>query len=272
MNTNINCFQLMNNACKKLKGNFWRAVLASLVVIAPLVAVAFIPYYIGIVLALFCSGYLFYGLIVYYKKLFAGEKPSLKVIFTNWDRFGAATLIGIINVACLIFGTILLLLPALAYMVYYGVNLHLLSDQSEPRVREAFTENNERMYTNRTLVLSYKVLCYFLFVVVLGLCAFAFMPIVSLSLNNYALALFLGVLVVLGTIIAFVFINVLYQATQLEFYTTCLPSLEDSRAYRKERNEAIIAKRKAKEEAQNKSETTDEINNAEETDTTKDKE
>ena len=82
MDTNINCFQLMNNACKKLKGNFWRAVLASLVVMAPLVAVAFIPY-AGLIISLFCSGYLFYGLLVYYKKLLAGEKPSLQVIFTE---------------------------------------------------------------------------------------------------------------------------------------------------------------------------------------------
>ena len=51
MNTNINCFTLMNNACKKLKGNFWKAFLATLIVVAPIVAVSFIPYYVGIILA-----------------------------------------------------------------------------------------------------------------------------------------------------------------------------------------------------------------------------
>lgn len=250
MDTNINCFQLMNNACKKLKGNFWRAVLASLVVMAPLVAVAFIPY-AGLIISLFCSGYLFYGLLVYYKKLLAGEKPSLQVIFTNWKRFPYATLVGILNVVCLICGTILLILPALVYMVFYSVNMLLLSDQEEPRVKEVFTQNQERMYKNKTLVLSYKVLCYFLFIFVLGLAALAFMPIVSLSLTNHALAVFLGLIVAIAIVAGFTFINVLYQATQIEFYSVHLPSLEASREYRRIRNEEIIARRKAKEEAAN---------------------
>lgn len=246
MNTNINCFTLINNACNKLKGNFWRAFLGALVVVAPLVAVSFIPYYIGVVLAVFASGYLFYGLIIYYKKLLNGEKPSLLVIFTNYKRFGAATLIGIINVACLLVGLILLLFPSLAYMVYYCVNLHILADQQEVKVKECFTDNSNRMVGNKTLALSYKVLCYFLFALVAGVTALVFMPIVSLSATNYALAIFLGILVVLVAIALLSFVNVLYQATQLEFYNNCLPTMEYCDNYRKERNEQIIAKRNAK--------------------------
>lgn len=249
MNTNVNCFSLMHNACKKLKGNFWRAFLATLVVVAPLVAVSFIPYYVGIILAVFCSGYLFYGLIIYYKKLFAGEKPSLNVIFNNWDKFGAATLMGIINVISLVVGLIVLIFPSLAYMTYYGVNLHILSDQTETKVGECFSQNSERMITHRTLVLSYKVLCYFLFTLIIGACAIAFMPIVSLSATNYALAVFLSLMVVVVGIVLLTFANVLYQATQMEFYTTCLPSKEESDNYRKAQNEKIIAKRKNKETA-----------------------
>ena len=246
MATNINCFQLMNNACKKLKGNFWRSVLASLVVIAPLVAVAFIPY-AGLIISLFFSGYLFYGLIVYYKKLFAEENPSLKVIFTNWNKFGVATLVGILNVVALLIGAILLLVPAIVYMMYYSVNMQLLTDKEDPKVNELFVENQERMYTNKTLALSYKVLCYFMFIFVLGLAALAFMPVVSMSLTNHALAVFLGLLIVIGIIAGFTFINVLYQATQLEFYNACLPSVELAKEYVRLRNEKIIAKKKAKE-------------------------
>lgn len=247
MATNINCFQLMNNACKKLKGNFWKAVLASLVVIAPLVAVAFIPY-AGLIISLFCSGYLFYGLIVYYKKLFAGENPTLQSIFTNWNKFGVATLVGIFNVIGLLIGAILLLLPAIIYMMYFSVNMQLLTDKEEPSIKELYLENQERMYTNKTLALSYKVLCYFMFIFVLGLAALAFMPVVSLSLTNHALAVFLGMLIVLAIIAGFTFVNVLYQATQIEFYNTCLPSVELAQEYVRLRNERIIAKKKAKAE------------------------
>ena len=92
MDLNINCFTLIKNACGKLKGNFWKAVLASLVVVTPLVAISFIPFGIGVILAVFISGYLFYGLITYYKKLINNENPKLCTIFTNYNKFVLAFL------------------------------------------------------------------------------------------------------------------------------------------------------------------------------------
>lgn len=246
MNTDINCFSLMNNAAKRLKGVFWKACLASLVVIFPIVAVLFIPYYVGIVLSVLFSGYLFYGLIIYYKKLFAGENPSLKVIFNNWDRFPAATLIGIINFVCLVVGLIVLIIPAIVYLIYYSVNLYLLADQSEPKVKECFTHNASRMVTNKTLVLSYKVLFYFLFAVVFGICGLIFIPLYSMTVSNLALAVFLIILLILFGIALITLVNVLYQATQYEFYTNHMVSLEEASNIVKERNEKIISKKTAK--------------------------
>lgn len=246
MNTNINCFTLMHNACKKLKGNFLKALIATFIVVAPLVAIAFIPYYIGIVLAVFFSGYLFYGLIVFYQKLFAGENPSYKVIFTNFNKFGAATITGAINSVCLILGFILLIFPSLVYVVYYGVNLHILANQGETKVKEAFDENSNRMIYNKTLVLSYKILCYFLMSMVIVICGLIFLPVSALYASNYALCVFLGVLIVLLGIVLLTFVQVLYQATQLEFYQTCLPTVEESDEYRKNQNEKAIERRKSR--------------------------
>lgn len=244
MNTNINCFTLMHNACKKLKGNFLKALIATFIVVAPLVAIAFIPYYVGIILAVLFSGYLFYGLIIFYQKLFAGENPSYKVIFTNFNKFGASTIIGVINAVCLVLGFILLIFPSLVYMVYYGVNLHILANQKETKVKEVFVENSSRMIYNRTLVLSYKILCYFLMAMVVLICGLLFLPISGLYASNFALCVFLGVLVVLFGIVLLTFVQVLYQSTQLEFYQTCLPSVEESDNYRRTQNEKAIERRK----------------------------
>ncbi len=244
MSTNINCFTLMHNACKKLKGNFLKALIATFIVVAPLVAIAFIPYYVGIILAVLLSGYLFYGLVVFYQKLFAGENPSYKVIFTNFNKFGASTIIGVINAVCLVLGFILLIFPSLVYTVYYGVNLHILANQKETKVKEVFTENSSRMIYNKTLVLSYKILCYFLMAMVVLICGLIFLPISGLYASNYALCVFLAILVVLFGIVLLTFVQVLYQATQLEFYQTCFPSIEESDDFRKVQNEKAIERRK----------------------------
>ena len=251
MNTNVNCFTLMNTACKKLKGNFGKAFLATLVVIAPLVAISFIPYYIGIVLALFFSGYLFYGLIEYYKKLFKGENPSLKVVFTNYSKFGAATLMGIINIICMVIGFILLIFPSIVYMIYYCVNMHILSDQKETNILGAFNENSTRMIGNKTLVLSYKILLYFLMALIIAACGLLFVPISTLYASNFALSIFLGILVVIVGIILLALVNVLYQATQMEFYLNCLPSKKFADNYIRENNQKVIEKRKAKANSKN---------------------
>ena len=237
MNTNINCFSLMHNACKKLKGNFLKALIATFIVIAPLVAIAFIPYYIGVVLAVFFSEYLFYGLIVFYQKLFAGENPSYKEIFTNFNKFGAATITGVINAVCIVLGFILLIFPSLVYIVYYGVNLHILANQKETNVKEAFVENSNRMIYNRTLVLSYKILCYFLMAMIIAVCGLLFLPISVLYATNFALCIFLAVLVVLFGVVLLTLVHVLYQATQLEFYQTCFATIEESDEYRRTQNE-----------------------------------
>ena len=128
-------------------------------------------------------------------------------------------------------------------MIYYGVNLQILADQKEIKVKECFEENHNRMVENRTLALSYKVLFYFLFALVVGVAALLFMPISTL---NFALSIFLKIIVVLVAIALLAIINVVYQATQLEFYNTCLPTMEYADNYRKEVNEKIIAKRNAK--------------------------
>lgn len=246
MNANLNCFSLMNNACKKIKGKFWKTFLATFVVVFPLVAISFIPYYIGITIAIFFSGYLFYGLIEYYKQLFRGENPKIKTIFMNGKAFGAATLLGIINFVSMIVGFLLLIFPALVYMIYYGLSMYVLSDQNEYKIKDALSSNAEKMLDNKTLILSYKVLIYFLYAIVFACAALLFIPLSVLYVSNFALAVFLGFLVVMVGIILFTFITMLYHATQLEFYNTCMPDSETVAKIRHERNEIIIKKRNEK--------------------------
>ena len=246
MDTNLNCFSLMSNACKKIKGKFWKTFLATFIVVFPLVAISFIPYYIGIIIAVFFSGYLFYGLIEYYKQVFRGEDAKLKTIIMNGKSFGAATLLGIINFISLIVGFILLIFPAIAYMIYYGLGMYHLTDQTEYKVKKALTDNADRMVGNKTLILSYKVLIYFLNMLVLVSGSFLFFSLYLIFSSNFALAVFLGLVVVLVGIVLLTFITMLYNATSLEFYQTCMPNLEDVYELRKQRNEKIIAKRNAK--------------------------
>ena len=212
-----NGLDLIKLAADKVKGVWGKAFLASLIYVAPLIALCFIPF-AGWAISIACFGYLTLGFINYMQQLLKGENPSLKVLFVQ-KEFAQAILLGIIMAVGVMVGTLLFVVPGVLVIAFYSLSLFVLNEERIVNVTDTLNVAARKMHRNKTAMFAYKVIFY-LFYALVGVAALVGMLFaVALYDSAAAWAIVLGVSVMLVAIVLVAIITIYFYAANVIFYS-----------------------------------------------------
>lgn len=217
-----NGLDLIGLSATKLAGKKLQGFVASLIYVAPLIALCFIPY-AGWALSVALFGYLTAGYINYMQLLMAGEKPSYLLIFKGKGDIIASILLGIILVAGFALGSVLLIVPGMIFAAYFSMSFFFLNEDRISNVMDSLSTCARRMSGSKTSMASYKLIFY-LYYLIIGLFFGALAFIVYQLVTSIALA------VVLYSLIILVFIAVVAGCTMF-FYAANVVFYEEIKEY-----------------------------------------
>lgn len=156
-----NSFDLISLSFEKLKGKFGKGFLATLIVVAPLMLCCF-----GVVLiplAVLLWGVLQTGYIRYMRALIKDEKPSYKLLFSEFKNPGVELLLGTILICSFILGGVLFIAPGIILVSLYSMSLFFAEAKKSATPFEAMRDTRKAMKGNYTNMLSFKVLFWLVY-------------------------------------------------------------------------------------------------------------
>lgn len=222
--TSKNGLDLIRISGAKLKGVWGKAFLATLIYVTPLIALCAIPY-AGWAISIALFGYLTLGYINYMQKLLKGENPKLSVLYVQ-PEFSQAILLGIIMAVGTIVGTILFIIPGILMIGYYSLSLFILNEERIVNVTDTLNVAARKMNKNKTALFAYKVIFYLFYALVGTSTIIGLMFIAGLYETQVALAIVLGILVVLVAIVLISIITVYFYAANVVFYEEIIRPVE----------------------------------------------
>ena len=222
--TSKNGLDLIRISAGKLKGVWGKAFLAALIYVAPLIALCAIPY-AGWALSIALFGYLTLGFINYMQKLLKGENPKLSVLFVQ-PEFAQAIFLGIIMAVGVIVGTILFIIPGILMIGYYSLSLFVLNEERIVNVTDTLNVAARKMNGNKTGLFAYKVIFYLFYALVGAATLVGLLFIAKLYETQMALAIVLGVVLVLVAIVLISIITIYFYAANVVFYDEIVRPVE----------------------------------------------
>lgn len=211
-NVSKNSLDLIETTGKKLKGKLGKAFLATLILVAPIMACIFSFYLIPVAVLLF--GVLQTGYIRYIRDLIDDKQPSLKIIFSEFSNPGVEILLGTILICMFALGTILVILPAIILIALYSMSFYFAENKKSNSPLDAMKHSRVHMRGNYTNMFSFKVLYWLVYVllIVFGLAG----VIISFKLwANYK------VLSIVVFAVDFIFTTLLWSLTSTYYNTSC---------------------------------------------------
>lgn len=169
-NVSRNSLDLIETAGKSLKGKFGKAFLATLILVAPIMACIFSVYLIPVAVLLY--GVLQTGYIRYMRALLDGQQTSYKMIFSEFTNPGLEILLGTMMVCMFVLGGVLVVIPGIVLVGFYSMALYFAEKNKSVTPIEALKQSRQHMRKNITNLFAYKVL-YWLGYVVLIIIAMA---------------------------------------------------------------------------------------------------
>lgn len=222
--TSKNGLDLIRISAGKLKGVWGKAFLAALIYVTPLIALCAIPY-AGWAISIALFGYLTLGFINYMQKLLKGENPKLSVLFVQ-PEFAQAIFLGIIMAVGVIVGTILFIIPGILMIGYYSLSLFVLNEERIVNVTDTLNVAARKMNGNKTGLFAYKVIFYLFYALVGAATLVGLLFIAKLYETQMALAIVLGVVLVLVAIVLISIITIYFYAANVVFYDEIVRPVE----------------------------------------------
>ncbi len=261
MNTKSkNGLDLIRMSADKIKGNWGRVFLATLIYVAPLVLFCAIPY-AGWAISFALFGYLTLGYINFMQQTMAGNKPSFKVLFVQ-PEFAQAVMLGIIMCVGVVIGTVLFIIPGIVVIGYYSFSLFVLNEEKIVNVTDTLHVCTGKMQGNKTAMFAYKVIFYLGYALIGVASIIGLMFIAELYATNLALGIILTVLVSLVAIAVISIITMYMYAANVVFYDEIVrPTVVEETTETKEEpatevvEEAKVEEEKAEEPAPKKTTT-----------------
>lgn len=243
--TSKNGLDLIRISAGKLKGVWGKAFLAALIYVTPLIALCAIPY-AGWAISIALFGYLTLGFINYMQKLLKGENPKLSVLFVQ-PEFAQAIFLGIIMAVGVIVGTILFIIPGILMIGYYSLSLFVLNEERIVNVTDTLNVAARKMNGNKTGLFAYKVIFYLFYALVGAATLVGLLFIAKLYETQMALAIVLGVVLVLVAIVLISIITIYFYAANVVFYDEIVRPVEVKGYELTSEKEANIAEVKVEE-------------------------
>lgn len=246
-NLSKNGLDLIRISAKRLTGVWGKAFLASLIYVAPLIALCLIPY-AGWAVSIALFGYLTLGYINYMQQLMGGKNPSLKVLFVQ-KEFSQAILIGIIMAVGTIVGTLLFIIPGILVIAYYSLSLFILNEERIVNVTDTLNVTAREMVGHKTAMFAYKVIFYLFYALVGVATVLGMLFVANLYAANATLAIVLGIVIMLACIVLLALITTYFYAANVVFYAEIILPLEEGYVLTSEVKVAPVVKKEAVAEA-----------------------
>lgn len=251
-----NGLELIKYGAIRLKGNFSALFMGALAMVTPLTLIFLIPYLIsrltdtywvmsiGIALFAVLVGPLQIGYIKYFNETIDGKQPRITRVYSclNWSIFTLRTIfITLILFVIYIIGGILWIVPAGFAVSFYSMTLFFLEKYKYPRLSEAMNDCSRQMIGNRLAMFSYKLIFYFVYLLLFGVGALCMGLVLMLAEDS----LLVSYIVALCSTIVFIFmytmITVYYHSCNQIFFEDTLMYNERKRAKIKAEKERIMA-------------------------------
>ncbi len=216
--TNRSSFDIINGGAHKLQGKFGKAFLATLILIAPLALIACIPY-AGWAISLFIWGVMETGYIRYMRELMNGNNPKLSLLFSEIKTGWLECFLGAILVSMFLVGTVLVIVPGIVLVGYYSMSLFVAEHEHCHTIGEAMNATAKRMEGNKTTMFSYKVLFYFIYLLIMVAFCLLGYYVVVLYASSTVISVLLGIASGLVLILIWSLVTVYYHAANAEFFS-----------------------------------------------------
>lgn len=192
---------IIKSTFTQLKGKFVKAFIGAMVYLTPLLLFCLIPY-VGWAISVVLFGHFTVGLIKYINSLLKDEEVKLITIFELRPNISAVTLLGAIVILLALLGGILFLVPGLIVIAYYSMSLFVQAQENSSNVLEVLRKSAQLSKGNKTSMLTYKIIFYVIYALVILLSIFIYLAIEQLYLTlpilSIALTILLAVVLLLG--------------------------------------------------------------------------
>ena len=232
-----NGLELIKFGAIRLKGNFGALFLGSLAMVTPLVLVFLVPYLIsrftdiswimsiGIVIFAVLVGPMQVGYIKYFNDTIDGKQPKLSIVYSEL-KFSVFTLrtvyITLILFVLYILGGILWIVPAGFAVSFFSMTLFFLEKYKYNKLSDAMTDCARQMVGNRLAMFSYKLIFYFIYLLLFGIGALCLALIFVLASDS----MLVSYIVTLCSVIVFIFmyamVTVYYHSCNQIFFEDTL--------------------------------------------------
>lgn len=232
-----NALELIKYGAIRLKGHFSVLFMGALAMVTPLVLVLLVPYLIakfsdvtwimsiGVVLFALMIGPLQMGYIKYFNETIDGKQPKLTRVYAEFKPsvFTLRTMyIASLLLVLYIVGGILWIIPACILVAFYSMTLFFLEKYKYPRLSGAMNDCAKQMIGNRLAMFSYKLVFYFVYLMILAIGVLCLMLIFLLAEDS----LLVSYIVALCSTIVFIFmytmVTVYYHSCNQIFFEDTL--------------------------------------------------
>lgn len=177
-----NALELIKYGAIRLRGHFSVLFMGALAMVTPLVLVLLVPYLIakfsdvswimsiGIVLFAIMIGPMQMGYIKYFNEVIDGKQPKLTRVYAEFKPsiFTLRTMyIASLLLVLYIIGGALWIIPACIFVAFYSMTLFFLEKYNYPRLSGAMNDCAKQMIGNRLAMFSYKLIFYFIYLMIL---------------------------------------------------------------------------------------------------------
>lgn len=236
-----NGLQLIKIAAIKLKGHFSAVFMGALAMTTPLVLILFMSVLmsilfaqswiisIGVVLFVILVGPLQIGYIKYFNDALDGKQPRISMVYSQL-RLNIFTL-RTIYIAGLLFlmyivGGFVWIVPAGFAVSAFSMTLFFLEKFEYPKLSQAMKECAKNMIGNRLAMFSYKLLFYFLYLLILIVGLMFILLVKMLTFENLIISWIVAVCAVIVFIFLYTFITVYFHSSNQIFFEDVLTRKE----------------------------------------------
>lgn len=240
-----NGLQLIKIASIKLRGNFVTLFMGALAMTTPLILILFmsallavlfnIGWFLPIGVALFAIfvGPLQVGYIKYFNGVLDGKQPRISLVYSQL-RFNVFTLrtiyISTLLMVLYIVGGILWMVPAGFAISFYSMTLFFLEKYEYPRLSQALNECSHKMVGNRLAMFSYKLIFYFVYMMLFVLAGLLLALVYTLSIENLLISWLIAVCSAIVFIFLYTLVTVYFHSSNQIFFEDVLSRDEKKRA------------------------------------------
>ena len=224
-------------AGQKVKGKFGKALLATLIMVAPLMLCVFTVYAIPLAVLLF--GVFQTGYIRYMRALINNENPNYALLFSEFKEPWVEIFLGALMICMFVVGTVLAIVPGAILIAYFSMSLFVAEKEKTSEPGTALKECGKKMTGNIASMFAYKTFFWVFYIIAAFIGGILFLFGIKFWGSNIALSILMFGLGYIVTTLIWSIITVYYHVANELFFQEVL-YYEEVKSARKGRKKVEI--------------------------------